>query len=813
MDVISICPLRVASLLWQARAGVWTLTVVCKATYRLVRGESELADTQDEPSDNEEHWDDDPSRSLSAPADVVPFKPRADILLVGHAYAPAKVPVRSLITRLCVGDIDKSIEVLADRSWLPSGALEEGPRFSKMPLRYERAAAGRENPVGLRSNAPPRGQGGVPLPNLQPPGRAPASRDDAVPPIGFGPLAAIWPERASKLSREAAEWSREISHLHPMPEGIDPSFFNAAPQDQQTETLRANERILLENLHPEHPVFITSLPGLRPLPMVERSGAEPFELPMRGDTLLIDTDRCICALTWRGQLRVESPNQQGRVVIGMVEGAARSSRPDLTATGGAASSRTLGPRAPSARSSPESTRLSPQPGSPSQEEFVVKLNPRMPIDSDTTVRGSVARGTVMPFVQSVAGARSSVAAAPPPPPQRPPPAPSSSTETQLLSGEPTTQITRMPFAGAPLPPPPPPSAPPWSPPVIPAPPALLSDPLSPPPLVGPVAAASAPASGLPTPDAKPKILSLAALKKAPIGAAAAASNAAAAAEARQPAPEREPESPSPRAAPRAVVELLWFDRDFLGPIRKQRPWKEIIAAIKPKPRDADFDAAAPPGKREEAKDRREISGVLAMGDPESADGLSSALSGAIDEDGTFVPPLALVAGELELRFDELETLKATIAAVTPLMAGDKKLKETVDTVNELLRTPWLQSASSVAEGLTAQVKEAFTHGHRVLPPRYLETHTERILLEQRHYQNRAIFGEPWIRGLLTLGGPPAQPIPAYLPASVARELPMFQRFQVRMIAEVRVQLDQYETSPSALRVVALGRVLSGSGRR
>jgi hypothetical protein len=32
---------------------------------------------------------------------------------------------------------------------------------------------------------------------------------------------------------------------------------------------------------------------------------------------------------------------------------------------------------------------------------------------------------------------------------------------------------------------------------------------------------------------------------------------------------------------------------------------------------------------------------------------------------------------------------------------------------------------------------------------------------------------------------------------------------VRLIAEVRIQLDQYETHPHALRVAALGRVLSG----
>jgi isopentenyldiphosphate isomerase len=148
-----------------------------------------------------------------------------------------------------------------------------------------------------------------------------------------------------------------------------------------------------------------------------------------------------------------------------------------------------------------------------------------------------------------------------------------------------------------------------------------------------------------------------------------------------------------------------------------------------------------------------------------------------------------------------------VTAVTPLIAGDKKLKETVDTVNELLKTPWLQSGTGVAEGLTARVKEAFAQGNRMLPPSYLDTHTDRILLEQRHYQRRTVFGEPWIRSLFAHPGS-SQTMPAYLPDAIAKKLPMFQTIRARLIAEAHLQQDQYETHPSALRVVAIGRVAS-----
>ena len=56
-----------------------------------------------------------------------------------------------------------------------------------------------------------------------------------------------------------------------------------------------------------------------------------------------------------------------------------------------------------------------------------------------------------------------------------------------------------------------------------------------------------------------------------------------------------------------------------------------------------------------------------------------------------------------------------MAAVAPLTSGDKKIKEIVDTVNELLKTPWLEGSSGVAESLTARVKEAFAQSARLLP--------------------------------------------------------------------------------------------------
>jgi hypothetical protein len=192
-------------------------------------------------------------------------------------------------------------------------------------------------------------------------------------------------------------------------------------------------------------------------------------------------------------------------------------------------------------------------------------------------------------------------------------------------------------------------------------------------------------------------------------------------------------------------------------------------------------------------------------------GIEAALASAVTEDGTFVPPLVLAAGELEFPFDELETLKATMAALSPLASGDKRLKETLDTTEELLKTPWLKGASGIAEGLTAKLKEVYGQGNRMLPPRYLENHTERILLEQRAYQKRTVLGKVCIRSLLSVPGAQGG-VPVYLPESLGQELPSFQRLSVRVIGEVRGRVDQYEAQEVAMRGVAVGRA-RGLGRR
>ncbi|HVY44667.1 MAG TPA: DUF2169 domain-containing protein, partial [Minicystis sp.] len=259
--LLSLSPLRAAVFRWRA-ARTRMLTLVCKATYTLRPVESPLADEQEDPNESDDHWDDDPERSLHTPSDLVPSKPRAEVLVVGSAFAPPGETRTRTTVRVVVGDVDKALAVVGDRVVLPDGTVGEPAPFAKMGLRYERAAGGpgTVNPVGVRAELDAYGK--RVLPNIVPLESSPASADHE--PVGLGPIAPRWPLRIARLGSAAAAWAARGDLDVPWPDDFDASYFLSAPSDQQLDALRPNERIVLENLHPVHARLVTNLPGIEP---------------------------------------------------------------------------------------------------------------------------------------------------------------------------------------------------------------------------------------------------------------------------------------------------------------------------------------------------------------------------------------------------------------------------------------------------------------------------------------------------------------------------------------------------------------------
>jgi hypothetical protein len=810
MDVLSVCSLRAGSLLWMPRPSTWVLTVVCKATYSLRPGEATLAPEQELPNEEDDHWNDDPGRSVRAPSDLLPVKPRPEVLLVGNAFAPGGVPARSITARLTVGDLDKAIEIWCDRSLSADGSVQEGGPVARMPLIYERAAGGPGtwNPVGIRPDTRDPYNRRV-LPNLQVPGVYAKTLDEPIEPAGFGPLGKSWPTRIEKLGRSAALFATSGFRDRPLPEGIDLSYFNQAPLDQQLATLRDNERLVLENLHPERPLLATALPGIHPAAFVDRGRGPGQRLVLRADTLWIDTDRSIATLTWRGQLPLERADEPGQVLIGMEPPGMELTWAEVERARGG------NRRVPMMTVLDEHTSIA---SIPSVEEELGGTVMGMPVTGP---------GAALPF----AGARNdapkrdsrsglhpglpfqATAPAPAPRPSSPGSAlPFQSTPSAGSSAAwPAATSTNLGDSAVfRVPAPVPPVAPA---PVTPAPPAVAPAPIESSPWAsGAASAAVAPPPVTPAPPAvfaapaPDSTLGVNAASNAAALASTAWSARPAPAPASSPLPTvSSPVRPSPRMDSREIVHLVWYDIDSVPRIRRRPAFRPILEELESVPLDADLGDPALAKDPAEMEDRRDVFEILARGPLADAEGVSEALTDAVREDGKLVPPVVLVSGEITFPFDELETLKATVTTVTPLVGpNDETLRVTVELAKDFLRTPGLLSAPAVAEGLTSRIKDAFNGGKRMVPAGYLEAQTERVLLEHRHYQKRSVLGKPHLRGLISLSGS-ATPIPAYLPADVAALLPLFPRWKARLCAEVRLPEDHQETQPSALRVLAIAR--------
>lgn len=824
MDVRSFSPLRATTLVWQSRPGTWALTVICKATFVLKPGEATPAPEQEEINESDDHWNDDVSRSVRTPCDLAPAKPRADVTLVGHAFVPGRAQTRRLMTRLIVGEIDKSIEVACDRVIGADGTIQEGARFHRMALGYERAAGGpgTPNPTGMRLDARDMYARRA-LPNLQRPDAHISSIDETIESVGYGPLGARWPNRLRFIGNDPNNIPDLKSPV--LSERFELTYYNHAPEDQQLATLRENERIVLENLHPDHPRLVTNLSGLRPAVFIQNGRLHRHRVNMRADTLWIDTDRALVTVTFRGQVPLVRPDEVGTVLVALQEGATPLSFVDMErlAAGSNANAAKPGPQ--------ERTVVGFEIPNPPTANSATPFGANNPWSEETMtapafapLAGTVgahapawlAQGAAAP--NSAPAAQATPQAAPPHPPQPPaiPPQP---------------PLTPPRAASVPPPPPaamkPPPrpadfGAPPGS---TPRSGAFTGQGVPPPPLVGTPTSRRAVPSAAPTwsPANTGETLGMKAAAAAATAAATAstdaqsgtvaASNAAAGA-APWDAVRRDRKLGAdvearvePEEQTKEQLQLLYFDPKIPPRLRRVSRWKPVLDELEEAPPDRALDGADTGHDPSEIDDMREVFEIMAHGERTDARGLDELLRRATRDDGKFLPPLALVTGELEVCFDERATLKAAIALSSPLVAPtDEALKSAITSAREWL-TLDPDLPPTVSEAAMKRIHEAFVREKKTLTPEHLDAQMDRVLLTARAYQKRSLFGDEFVRTLLRQPGSEAPAI-VYLPADAAKKLPLFRRFRVRLIVEIHPVQDASETRPAALRTYALARSTS-----
>ena len=221
------------------------LTLVVKVTFDVAPGRCTLAVRQErvafgvEPAPN------------GPPEDDLPPKPRAEVLVLGHAYAPGGKATKELVARISVEAFQKAILVVGDRYFDEAGRLSAPKPFLSMGIGLDRAAGGPRsaNPIGVSPG--PLGTS-VRLPNLFPPGFVPSRPDEAIPIATLGPIPPWFPARRDKLGAVdgAARW-RDVP-----PGKVAPAFFQTALPDQRVAALAPDARVRLENLHPLHRVEI-----------------------------------------------------------------------------------------------------------------------------------------------------------------------------------------------------------------------------------------------------------------------------------------------------------------------------------------------------------------------------------------------------------------------------------------------------------------------------------------------------------------------------------------------------------------------------
>jgi hypothetical protein len=301
VEIFSACPFAVSMLPWEPAPGRHSVSVCVKATFVLAPGAATIAPLQEAVGADRSEG------GLAGAGDLVPFKPRAEVLLVGHAYAPGGAPIDALIARARVGPFRKSLSITGDRTWVPSF---DGLRpsvavpFRRMPLRYDLAVRTGENlgGVDIISQGAELGRA---LANIA------AIADQGGETPGFGPLPLGWRAHRSGLGDDALAWASRVALAEgPPPAGFDFHVFNAAPSEQQLDEIPPGVEIVLESLSPEHPRLETRLPKIR-VALFRRAapGERAAELPVRCDTLWIDTDRALAFAIWRGAVPLSGPEE------------------------------------------------------------------------------------------------------------------------------------------------------------------------------------------------------------------------------------------------------------------------------------------------------------------------------------------------------------------------------------------------------------------------------------------------------------------------------------------------------------------------
>ncbi|MGB0128042.1 MAG: DUF2169 domain-containing protein [Rhodocyclaceae bacterium] len=241
-------------------AEIWLVAV--KATFDIrPDGSTQVSEQQPPVLRLAEHYGEPGKSSIKYDADLVLTKKTTDVIVVGHAYAPAGGSVPQTDVGFKLGPVQKMLRVFGDRRWTDAGPSEPQP-FDKMPIVYERAFGGFDaksetpdkdwdwrNPLGTGFAVSGTNAIGMMLPNVEDPRNLVGAWEDRPPPAGFGAIASHWQPRVGFAGTYDDNWMKTRQPL--LAEDLDYRYFQCAPSDQQApEFLAGGESVVLLRLTP-----------------------------------------------------------------------------------------------------------------------------------------------------------------------------------------------------------------------------------------------------------------------------------------------------------------------------------------------------------------------------------------------------------------------------------------------------------------------------------------------------------------------------------------------------------------------------------
>lgn len=286
-------------------------TIGLKATFKLADDLSwKPAEKQHKPQ-KDTLFMDDLGRSLAWASDFVLFKPHFDLLVQGAFHQPGGVPAAEGRASIKLGPIEKELLFHGPRFLVANGnghwMVTQTQPIAELPLRWEYSFGGLtdpRNPLGLGIDPLPDDEGPrhIPLPQIEYPDDPFRRPGDMPQPANFAPVPSRFAQRFRKHGTRDLRWANFRAPLPPT--DYDPSYHNAAPEDQQTKGYpRGNEILTLHNLHPRFPDLTTRLPGLRARAGILRQmehGIVAEEVRMFLDTIVALPEEDELVQIWRG---------------------------------------------------------------------------------------------------------------------------------------------------------------------------------------------------------------------------------------------------------------------------------------------------------------------------------------------------------------------------------------------------------------------------------------------------------------------------------------------------------------------------------